>query len=52
MEQHIIVEMEFKLMLCQTGSQGCLGRKELLIDVERAARTPMNAGEQAQALSR
>jgi hypothetical protein len=32
MEQHIIVETEFKLMLCQTGSK-VFGQKELLIDM-------------------
>jgi hypothetical protein len=31
MEQHIIVGMEFKLMLCQAGSK-VFGQEELLID--------------------
>ena len=45
MEQHIIVGMEFKLMLCQTESKVFWAGRIAYRYVERAGRAPMNAGE-------
>src|ERR1700722_18476243 len=52
MEQHIIVGMECKSRLCQTGSKVFWAGGIAYRYVARAARTPMNAGEAAPSVNR